>query len=76
MSSGDETIALFKRTISLSSENQSDTFFSAEEELSHNRNSLDSNALESKSSISHGSSLRNSVVSSSGSYIHEIPLPR
>ena len=66
----DETAAIFKRTVSLSSENQSDTFFSAEEELSHNRASIDN-----KSPTSCSSSLRNSVISSCGSYGHEGVLP-
>lgn len=68
-------MAIFKRTVSLSSENHSDTFFSAEEELSHNRNSMDSNAADNKSPTSGGSSLRNSVISSCGSYGHDGTLP-
>lgn len=71
-----DEIAIFTRTISLSSENQSETFFSAEEELSHNRNSIDSNALERKSPTSRSSSLRNSVISSTGSYTHNGSVPR
>ncbi len=71
-----DELYLFKRTISLSSENQSETFFSAEEELSHNRNSTDSNALGSKSPTSRSSSLRNSVVSSAGSYTHDGAIPK
>lgn len=68
--------AMFKRTVSLSSENPSETFFSAEEELSLNRNSLDSNVLGSKSPTSRSSSLRNSVISSSGSYATDAAVSR